>query len=1099
MDGDGSGIYVAPLKIKKRRDGEPSQQVEAITPDNSISIPDVQESPVVADAEPHTIFQSLLRAVYPFAAASTLSSSTISLSLGVGDLIFVHSVHTNGWADGTLLKNGERGWLPTNYCQMYDEPRILPLLRSLIDFWDLVRVSSSEDEFVWGADYMRGMIAGVRFLLERSDCLTRDSPLIKTYGDLRRCRKALLSELSLFVKTGKKLQVQPQGQPLEELLDELLLKAFLIISRSVAFLDIWNDNLEQAVAGDHDDRQDQSTAVSDEFSPVSRSNDGEPQSGLSTRARSDPSTASTVNVISPRANHFRTKSLAAYRLSYHESSTSTNLVSHQLITKHDNFLSVLGTFLGSHIQSRSSSELLLTTQHAVRSCREFVNVIEIVIDHHQSPSPALAEARNILCERMMDLVHAARDVFVPQQAEADEADLAFFSSQGGEKIVDAATACLRVAGECLAHARLILEAAGDFAWDSPETPASLQSSAPLNESSTANASILPTSIATYGLGISGHQPSENPLTPPLETLPSREKERTLPFPPGQDLPFAPSGDADIGDHESHLRHRSLARTVVISSGSNSTYVSSHKDSEISALSESSTRATSPDSLPNRLRSEKSQNSFVADNESADDLNETEAQLIQKTYAHELMFNKDGQVIGGTLPALIEKLTAHDSTPNAVFTSTFYLTFRLFVSPKTFAAALADRFKYVGDAPQVAGPVRLRVYNVFKCWMESHWRHDCDDVALTDIVDFATTQLCAKLPGPGARLLELAEKVSTASSPTVSRVVTAIGRTNTSFASYFSPDTPATPPMISRSQLVSLRTWKSGGPMVTILDFDPLELARQITLKVSALFCSILPEELLATEWQKRSGSLAVNVNALSKLSTDLTNLVSDSILQLEEPKKRAAMVKQWIKIAYKCFELNNIDTLMAIIAALKSSTLIRMKKTWEIVSQKTKTTLEGLEKTIDLSLNHATLRQRLQNQSPPCIPFLGMYLTDLTFVDHGNPMTRQLNTTDRSISLINFDKHMKTAKIISDLQRFQMPYRLTEVPELQIWMQDQLVRVRSLGETSLQNHYRRSLLLEPREQAGQRNSAIEGGSQKDRFDLLAWTHLLKEKPMIAQG
>ena len=1076
MDEDSSGIYVAPLKIKKKRDGESNLGVT--TTENSISIPSY-ESPVGTDTESHTIFQSLLRAVYPFAATSTLSSSTISLSLGVGDLIFVHSVHTNGWADGTLLQNGERGWLPTNYCQMYDEPRILPLLRSLIDFWDLVRVSSSEVDFVWGADYMRGMIAGVRFLLERSDCLTRDSPLIKTYGDLRRCRKTLLSELSLFVKTGKKLQVQPQDQLLEELLDELLLKAFLIIARSVTFLDVWNENLQQAVTVVHDGQTDQPTPASD---GISHFDNAEQPSGLSGRARTDQSTASPHNPTSPRASHSRTKSLAAYRLSHNASSKSTHLVSHHLTMKHDEFLSVLASFLGSHLQSRSSSELLLTTQHAVRSCREFVNVIEMVLDHQESPSPALAEARNTLCERTMELVHAARDVFGPHE----EADEAFFPSPGGERIVDAATACLRVAGECLTHARLVLEATGDFAWDMPETPASVQSS--LNGSSTANAS-----AATQGLGISGHPPIEDVQNSSLETASVRREEPTSSSPPGQDLP-----DPDIDGHASHLRHRSLARTVVISSGSNSTYVSSHKDSEISALSESSTRATSPTSSPNRLRSEKSQNSFAADNESADDLDETEAQLVQKTYAHELMFNKDGQVVGGTLPALIEKLTAHDSTPNALFTSTFYLTFRLFVSPKAFVATLADRFNYVGDAPQVAGPVRLRVYNVFKCWMESHWRHDCDDVALIDIVDFATTHLCAKLPGPGARLLELAEKVSTASSPTLSRVVTTIGKTNTSFATYFSPDTPATPPMISRSQLVSLRTWKMGGPMVTILDFDPMELARQITLKVSALFCSILPEELLATEWQKRSGSLAVNVNALSKLSTDLTNLVSDSILQLEEPKKRAATVKQWIKIAFKCFELNNIDTLMAIIAALKSSTLIRMRKTWEIVSQKTKTKLEELEKEIDVSLNHATLRQRLLTQTPPCIPFLGMYLTDLTFVDHGNPMTRQLNTTDRSIPLINFDKHMKTAKIISDLQRFQMPYRLTEVPELQIWMQDQLVRVRSMGETSLQNHYRRSLLLEPREQAGQRNSAIEGGS-KDRFDLLAWTHLLKEKPMIAQG
>jgi hypothetical protein len=70
--------------------------------------------------------------------------------------------------------------------------------------------------------------------------------------------------------------------------------------------------------------------------------------------------------------------------------------------------------------------------------------------------------------------------------------------------------------------------------------------------------------------------------------------------------------------------------------------------------------------------------------------------MEKTFAHELVYNKEGQIAGGTLPALIERLTTHDSTPDALFVSTFYLTFRLFASPVEFAEALVDRFEYVGE-------------------------------------------------------------------------------------------------------------------------------------------------------------------------------------------------------------------------------------------------------------------------------------------------------------------------------------------------------------------------------------------------------------------
>jgi hypothetical protein len=125
-----------------------------------------------------------------------------------------------------------------------------------------------------------------------------------------------------------------------------------------------------------------------------------------------------------------------------------------------------------------------------------------------------------------------------------------------------------------------------------------------------------------------------------------------------------------------------------------------------------------------------------------------------------------------------------------------------------------------------------------------------------------------------------------------------------------------------------------------------------------------------------------------------------------------------------------------------------------------------------------------------------MYLTDLTFVDAGNSSTRQLPGLGdgEGLTVINFDKHTRTAKIIGDLQRFQIPYRLAEVPELQEWIQAQIVRVKSSSENeNVQQYYRKSLLLEPRESLHSRVSPDESHSglsavSKDKFDIFAWTH-----------
>jgi len=146
-----------------------------------------------------------------------------------------------------------------------------------------------------------------------------------------------------------------------------------------------------------------------------------------------------------------------------------------------------------------------------------------------------------------------------------------------------------------------------------------------------------------------------------------------------------------------------------------------------------------------------------------------------------------------------------------------------------------------------------------------------------------------------------------------------------------------------------------------------------------------------------------------------------------------------------------------------------------------------LQDIIEPTKNHAVLRQRLHDHVPPCLPFVGTYLTDLTFVDIGNPATKQLPGIggEGGTSVINFDKHSRTAKIIGELQRFQIPYRLTEVPEIQEWIQAQIVRVRSsVDQNNVQQYYRKSLLLEPRANT-QKPSPVD---VREKFDIFAWTH-----------
>ena len=1014
----------------------------------------------------------------------------------------------------------------------------------------------------------------------------------------------MLSHLSTLHKASQKLQASTsQGSlPLltDEDLDGLLRMAFNIVSRAVKFLDVWNEDIKL------EENIDASIAVLGKIQVTSSKQTSFVEKSkfqvLSTGVELVMDTRNTNLVSAPRYSSTLTNTMAirddqdqannnppysrisqsyirpgasqneifsslpssisvnvnsaSHRVSYSTSplvSSPEVLASARLTKAHEILLTFLRSFVSPHLRSRSSTELLSGTNQVVNSCQDLLAIVDAIWERDLPRSNSLEKVRDDMYQKVSDLVKALRDII---QAMSDE-DKDFFDES---RLANAATACLRGAGECVAKARFVIEKIGDFEFEIAglgiSTLKEVNPTSSINELHQEPYG----NQFSVGPGSAFHlpEPLQEPPPPPTQVsqipYPIQTNNLNAVPPLGDSVPcpivltnrssiqsmlpplpkltsplmsisdsqdgFSPVSQVSVSTYNDMLsgtirtpRTDSMSEdassapttemNAIYSKGIDSTYIGSVRDSEKSGVSLTSTRATSPDIQSPHFQ----ENPLLRRIGSTidDDCEDTEAKILEKTFAHELVHNKDGLITGGTLPALVERLTTHDSTPDALFVSTFYLTFRLFAMPTEFAQALIDRYEYVQESMCIQGPVRLRVYNAFKNWLESHWRSDCDIVALPIIVSFARERLSSTLAGAGKRLLWLIERISSTSHPTAPRLTSSIGKTNISVAQYVAPDTPLPAPVITKAQISIMKNWmKNGGPMC-ILDFDPLELARQLTIKESRIFCSILPEELLATEWMKKSASVAVNVRAMSTISTDLANLVNDCILNMEDAQRRAKLIKQWVKIANKCFELNNYDSLMAIICSLSSATITRLKRTWDMVSTKTKATLENLKGIVELSRNYAVLRQRLQNQVPPCLPFVGIYLTDLAFIDAGNPATRQLPSDDNEegVSVINFDKHVKTAKIISDLQRFQIPYRLTELPELQAWMQFQFVRVRSSGQEVFQNYYRRSLLLEPREPITAKASPVElqpskppskdGKEKFDVFSSIKWSNHGKEK------
>ena len=118
--------------------------------------------------------------------------------------------------------------------------------------------------------------------------------------------------------------------------------------------------------------------------------------------------------------------------------------------------------------------------------------------------------------------------------------------------------------------------------------------------------------------------------------------------------------------------------------------------------------------------------------------------------------------------------------------------------------------------------------------------------------------------------------------------------------------------------------------------------------------------------------------------------------------------------------------------------------------------LGNIRRLMGANRNFTEYREMIHSVNPPCIPFLGIYLQDLTFIEDGNA-----DLINKSTRLINFSKRQKAAEVIREINQFQSaPYNLAPVPELQSFIKQHLESSRDLD-----NLYERSLQLEPREAA----------------------------------
>ncbi|XP_049804676.1 guanine nucleotide-releasing factor 2 isoform X4 [Schistocerca nitens] len=345
----------------------------------------------------------------------------------------------------------------------------------------------------------------------------------------------------------------------------------------------------------------------------------------------------------------------------------------------------------------------------------------------------------------------------------------------------------------------------------------------------------------------------------------------------------------------------------------------------------------------------------------------------------LVFKKpdeDGPDIRGGHP---DALIIHATKANKndfLYQEAFLTTYRTFLSPLELVCKLCHRHQRFSCSSDLTKQRAAReAFSLLVRVVSDLTISDLDDVVLKTLMDFVYQLLCSgDLTMAKALRVKILEKYN--------------AKKLQSSAS---------------TLLSSLNVYTR---QATLLDFKSEQIAEQMTLLDSNLFMKIeIPEVLIWAQEQNEERS--PNLTKFTEHFNKMSYWARSRILEQSEAKDRERYVVKFIKIMKHLRKINNFNSYLALLSALDSAPIRRLE--WQ------KHITEGLKEycaLIDSSSSFRAYRQALGDTQPPCIPYIGLVLQDLTFVHIGN-------NDYLPEGAINFSKRWQQFHIVENMKRFK--------------------------------------------------------------------------------
>lgn len=199
------------------------------------------------------------------------------------------------------------------------------------------------------------------------------------------------------------------------------------------------------------------------------------------------------------------------------------------------------------------------------------------------------------------------------------------------------------------------------------------------------------------------------------------------------------------------------------------------------------------------------------------------------------------------------------------------------------------------------------------------------------------------------------------------------------------------------------------------------VARHLNAIEWEFFSGIEIKEIALRAWQgSKRRTTAPTLTKMAERFDNVSYWVASQILKYKQAKEQSQIITFYIKVLNDLYKFHNFNTLMMILSGLNMSVVQRLKLAWNEVSSKQREAFDNIDDLMCPLANmkkyreHLTALEQAENHEP-VIPYVAMYLRDVTYVFDGNA---DFNVKGKKTT-INFSKLQLLGNQLARLKAYQ--------------------------------------------------------------------------------